>query len=1237
MKLCIVKKMMSKAILTMVLVGIGLLMSAFSRGRVMMVSAAETTSTNNTVDVKVVPVQGDSVKKEEIHKADGTEQMLFAGWFTDAACENAITRNTTVKSSSTYYAKYVDAKTLSIKLQLRENSDGTTDMRIVSSVDCLEYESVGFDIYFNNGEKTSYVPFKTGTVQKRINVTSQGVPYDFSPKVIDSASEYFVSATIKKIAENKRDCDFYIKPYWVTKSGAKVYGQSRYLSTTDGLDAGNINIPVEMVKPQGTSIGVQINNKSVNAEVAYYEEETGCAHLNIPVQDVQVGGSSINDRTKLSAATKIQVSNDVQVIYRNYINSSIDVDTSWYDVNTDSNEFVIAKEADLKGLASIVNGGTELFKDDTVILVSDVAVNEGTVAEGTSNWEKWTPIGTAEDGKRFSGTFEGDNNIISGIYMTNSTISGLFGGTETGSMIQNLRLTESYFSVSDRSLYQLGSVVADCHGSLANVYSDAVIHSAASNSGTDMNTGGLVATLNAWDYQNNCTGTINITNCWYEGTITLGNKTICVGGVVGDITKGVIMMDACLFTGKILDGNTSHSIDYVGGLFGDISESSYETRVNITACISAGEIHETWEAVDPGSGVGAIGGYFSFASSDTTGTANSVYLNLDKVYATRECFAKAVTTGSSTHPLLDANGNAMTDAEGNAITAETVVTGTPIWTYNNDRLVGYCTELTGESLDFAEDWVLRTDGVPVPQTMEDVVGFSNIVESNVSLEKQVGLDLFGKQVSAATNMGAGNYVHTVTGKTYADYQTYINRLKELDFKAHVSLEDGTETDDGTAIDGVYNAVYAKEEGNWSLSITYVENLETLYVTIHTGGVASLSPHLIYDSYDKNRQHDMAGEVSFTMSQLTKEDKTGNQFILRLPNGHFIINDGGHSTELRPMLETLKMMAQEVGMQEVHIDAWIISHQHVDHAGVLSGVNTLVKDKQQSILESVYVEGIYLSEPNYQTQLLEGTGGMDNVLSNQYLGMRWLKNSDREQTPIYRYNTGQRYYFSGVCLDVIQSQEVLPIHDKSVWVSEGIVNSVSTTFVYTMNNEEKIFWSGDATHLNSDYIMKAYGSVEEGETLSELLYESESFIGIVTKRGTLDITDVVTGTNKVAKSSQMLSGISVYITPHHGTNTTLPYSNWLATTYGEMVDGNYKFDTVLFPYYRFRLTGEGEMAGTDNAPYEETQDYANEWLRDHLVGDGGMHHYGNGSITLTFEKIDTSEGEDTDEPNWSLPF
>ena len=1265
MKLCNVKKMMSKAILTMALIGIGLLMSAFSRGRVMMVSAAETMSANNTVDVKVVPVQGDLVKKEQIYQTEGTEQMLFAGWFTDEGCVEGVTKDTVLNSASTYYAKFVDSKILGIKLQLRQNADDTADMRIVSSVDCLEYQSVGFDIYFYSEDKKTYthVPFKTSTVQKRIRVTEEGVAYDFSPKVIDGASKYFVSATIKKVAVDNQHRDFYIKPYWITTSGVKVYGQSRYLSTEDGLSTGNINIPIEMENPNQTTIAVQVNNTTVDAEVAYYEEERGWAHLNIPVENIAVENETINDRTKLPTATNIQISDNVHAVFRNYINATTEVDTSWYAVDTSANEFVIATEADLKGLACLVNDGTDFFQNDTVILVGNVIVNEGTVAENLSSWEQWTPIGTAEDGKRFSGTFDADNNTISGIYMMNTEVMGLFGGTETGSVIQNLRLKESCFSVSDKSTYKLGSIVADCHGNLDNVYSDAVMNSAATKSGTDMRTGGLVATLDAWDYQNNCAGTINVTNCWYEGSITLGNNTRYAGGITGDITRGIVKMDNCLFTGIIYDGNTLHSIDYVGGFFGDISESPHETVLEISSSISAGEVLETMDAIDQGAGVGAIGGYFSFPS-DAPDTYNSVTLKLTNVFSTRECHAKVVSNGSTPHILKDENGEDILDANGNQITAQTLLEGNTIWSYNNDRLVGYCKELTGESLNFTEDWVLRTEGVPIPQTMEDVVELSSIVENNVSLEKQTGLDTLGVEVSAATNMGMGNYVHTITGKTYEDYQDYLATLKNLEFEAYVGEADGTTEDDGTAIDGVYNAVYVKEEGKWVISTTYVENMQSLYVTIHTGGADSLSPHLIYDEDDEDRNINKAGKVTFTMSQLTTGDKTGNQFIFRLPNGHFIINDGGYGEEVVPLLEKLKETVHEEGATEVYIDAWIISHQHGDHAGVFYGINTAVKDKKnvENLFPGIYVEGIYLSEPNYQTQLAEG---MHTSVTNQYRGMRWLTNSDGERTPIYRYNTGQRYYFSGVSMDVIQSQEVLPIHDKTVWAAEGLENSVSTTFVYTTNNGEKIFWSGDATHLNTDYIMKAYGSLEEGSALSALLYGPKSSFGAVFDEGTLSVDSlekVVTGEGKnVTKNSQMLSDITIYITPHHGTNTTLPFSNWLATDYGRVVgerdeEGEIigKFDTILFPNYRFNMTGLESLASEENyvAEQQEAQNHANQWLIENLIEGGSVrideendiitvtgkaYHYGEGPIILPFEKIDTSEGEDTDEPNWSLPF
>lgn len=1260
-RLCETTKKIKNRIFLLSLVAICFLIINSNSGEMFVVSAAEAVSAENEEDIKVFSVKGDKLNKGEAYTSEGTEGMLFAGWFLDEECTSPVRNNTTINASSTYYAKYVDARVLSIKLQLRQNADDktATDMRVVSSVDSLNYASVGFDVYFYNGETETYVPFKSGTVQRRIKVNSKGVAYDFSPKVIDSASEYFVSATIKKIAESKRDCDFYIKPYWVTLTGVKVHGQSRYVSATDGLNVSNINIPVEMAEP-AEAFTVTLGEQEVNAELAHYETDTGCAHLNISV------AGSTTDRTQLPSATKIQISDDVQMIYRNYSNESTDADTSWYTVDSDANEFVIANKADLKGFASIVNEQTDLFAGDKVILVSDVAVNKGTVNDDITDWEQWTPIGSIEDNRRFSGVFEGDDNSISGIYVTNTVTGsttglGLFGGTETGSTIQNLRLEESYFIVDNSSHYKVGSIVADCHGNLDNVYSNATIHSSAMASETDMRTGGLVGSLDAWDYQNSSAGTIAVTNCWYEGRMSLGINTRFAGGLVGDLTRGTINMTNCLFTGNILDGNTVHATDYVGGFFGDITESQYETVVNISSCISAGEVLETINNYDIGGGVGAIGGYLSFSSwNEKPNTYHSVTLTLDNVFASRECHAKSVSVGSSTHELQDEDGNSILDESGNVITAKTVLEGRPVWTYSDDRLIGYCTELTGESLDYTRDWSLRTAGVPIPKTMEDVVGISNVVEDEASLEVETGLDTLDKKVDEATNMGMGNYVHTIVEKSYDDYQGYLTTLRNLGYKAYVSLEDGTTEDDGTAVDNVYNAVYVKQEGGWVVNTTYVENLQTLYITIGTGGLESLSPHLQYDEYGVDRKHDMAGKVTFTMSQLTQGDKGGNQFILRLPNGHFIVNDGGHREEAAILLDNLKSIVQQEGETKVFIDAWIISHQHSDHAGIFYGINDAVKtvgtNDAENPLKDIYVEGLYLNEPNDQTLSIED---IRTSVINQYRGMSWLTNSNGERTPIYRFHTGQRYYFSGVCMDVIQTQEVLPIVDKAVWASEGLQNAISTTLVYTMNSGEKVFWSGDATHLNTDYIMKAYGSATEGDALSELLYEPITLGPITLKEGTLSVDSleaVVTGTNTgVTKTSEVLSGISVYIAPHHGMNTTLPFANWLATANGEKVDGSYKFDTILFPYYRFQMTGLESLAVETNyvAAQQEAQDYANQWLIANLIEGGSVtideendtitvtgevYHYGDGSITLSFEKTDTSGGEgDVEEPEWSLPF
>ena len=58
-------------------------------------------------------------------------------------------------------------------------------------------------------------------------------------------------------------------------------------------------------------------------------------------------------------------------------------DTSWYTSNPTAKSFNISSSAQLAGLASIVTGGTDLFKDDVITLTADIDLNN--IA--------WKPIG----------------------------------------------------------------------------------------------------------------------------------------------------------------------------------------------------------------------------------------------------------------------------------------------------------------------------------------------------------------------------------------------------------------------------------------------------------------------------------------------------------------------------------------------------------------------------------------------------------------------------------------------------------------------------------------------------------------------------------------------------------------------------------------------------------------------------------------------------------------------------
>lgn len=174
------------------------------------------------------------------------EDYIFAGWYTDEACEIPYVK-TAGENVTTFYAKFVPKEVLSVMAQtetrLNNNvlaDDATGKIRFVTAVDSTNYQDVGF--------------YVSGTFE---NVTLENEKYSI-PKVFSylyvvgttddksnekTATETFGLEQAKFFAPhtfNTRfdqfDDKFEITPYWVTPDGVEVKGVYREVSLIDNLE-----------------------------------------------------------------------------------------------------------------------------------------------------------------------------------------------------------------------------------------------------------------------------------------------------------------------------------------------------------------------------------------------------------------------------------------------------------------------------------------------------------------------------------------------------------------------------------------------------------------------------------------------------------------------------------------------------------------------------------------------------------------------------------------------------------------------------------------------------------------------------------------------------------------------------------------------------------------------------------------------------------------------------------------
>jgi len=125
----------------------------------------------------------------------------------------------------------------------------------------------------------------------------------------------------------------------------------------------------------------------------------------------------------------------------------------------------------------------------------------------------WKPIGDSTN--KFGGHFDGNGYSVSGIYINSSSFGsqGLFGFTDSGSIIENVGVTND--SISSSGENNIGGVSGYSGGSVTDCYNAGSVN--CSNQYCWV--GGVVG---------NSVG--SVTDCYNTGTVT---STDLVGGIVG--------------------------------------------------------------------------------------------------------------------------------------------------------------------------------------------------------------------------------------------------------------------------------------------------------------------------------------------------------------------------------------------------------------------------------------------------------------------------------------------------------------------------------------------------------------------------------------------------------------------------------------------------------------------------------------------------------------------------------
>ena len=295
-----------------------------------------------------------------------------------------------------------------------------------------------------------------------------------------------------------------------------------------------------------------------------------------------------------------------------------------HGTGTEADPFLIENAQQLAYLAYRVNNGLDANgghvsnHDYHYCLMADINLN------GSENFQ-WTPIGywnSNSDYQCFGGSFDGNNHMISGLYIQSSIKHAGFFGFTDGAIINNLSIdgicstffefsiyNEGYPSISSGGVsgYSKSTFINNCHN-------HSLVQSSLAHEGnsTKSFSGGIVGFCEDNTYIANCSNWTDISsNATYESGVVHsysggisgfgGNiNSCCNHGNVNSHTRSGGGGNTCSYSGGIIGAEGVISNSYNTGTISSSSESVYDhasqsytggisgINSSITNCYNAG-------------------------------------------------------------------------------------------------------------------------------------------------------------------------------------------------------------------------------------------------------------------------------------------------------------------------------------------------------------------------------------------------------------------------------------------------------------------------------------------------------------------------------------------------------------------------------------------------------------------------------------------------------------------------